>query len=592
MADTYLTAAFKDKERVKSLGAKWDAAQRSWYVPAGLDLTPFEAWLPMGGGGNKVVALLSQPVSLAVVVAPSTEVAAIKNGTTLSQLLAGVAQAVAQAFKEGVWTLVEVVDVRLRNGHVYIEVSERAPTGAVLAKTTAVIWATTANRILPEFERATGAKLAPGIKLLVRARPVFKAQFGFSLELDAIDPEYTLGDLEAKKKEIRARLQREGVFDANRKLPAPWDYSVVIVVAPPDGAGLGDFKVEAERLERFGICTFIYAHSRFQGEGAAMEIRQALSKVLDAGQVSGVLPADAVVIIRGGGAVNDLAWLNDYALARFICDLDIPVLTGIGHERDSTVLDEVANLNFDTPSKVIAGIEQVIAKRVDEARAAFAQVTESAARGAQAAHRAIDQAEVTVRSGVLSQVARARQGAAEMVSQVRMGSLRAVRAASECVRERLFEVRHLSISQLSEAKQAVPGLLADIRSGAGQAVRTAKAEAASLRDDVIEHSMVASRGALEALGRAMDDIGTDARRAVVDASAASKALMREIAGQGPEKSLGRGFAIVRGATGQALTTAAQARGGVDVHIQFRDGEVAARTTEDSKGMKNDDQHVP
>ncbi len=153
------------------------------------------------------------------------------------------------------------------------------------------------------------------------------------------------------------------MFAANKQLAVPWDFNSILVVAPEGGAGLGDFQVEADRLQHFGVCQFIYAYSRFQGEGAAREICDALQNAIAHwGRERGALP-DAVVIIRGGGAVNDLAWLNDYDLARFICDLPVPVLTGIGHERDSSVLDEVANTKYDTPSKVIASIEQVIIKR-------------------------------------------------------------------------------------------------------------------------------------------------------------------------------------------------------------------------------------
>lgn len=234
----------------------------------------------------------------------------------------------------------------MRNGHVYLELSERDNTGQPVAKARGMIWASTATRILPEFEQATGAVIGAGIKLLVRARPVFKAQYGFSLEIDAIDPEYTLGDLEARKKEIRARLQREGVFDSNRQLAPPWDYRLVLVVAPQDAAGLRDFRKEAERLAGFGICRFVYAHSRFQGEGAAREIvMTAIAALRGMGGAASTTTAtneaggaegrgkgetpDAIVIIRGGGAVNDLAWLNDYELARFICDQTQPFVLNV-----------------------------------------------------------------------------------------------------------------------------------------------------------------------------------------------------------------------------------------------------------------------
>ena len=151
------------------------------------------------------------------------------------------------------------------------------------AQARAVIWQSMASAILPAFEQATGAQLAPGIKLLVRARPVFKAQYGFSLDIDAIDPDYTLGELEARKRDIRARLQAEGVFAANKQLTPPWDFNAVLVVAPTGGAGLGDFQAEADRLQSHGICRFTYALSRFQGEGAPMEIRHALQAAPGAG---------------------------------------------------------------------------------------------------------------------------------------------------------------------------------------------------------------------------------------------------------------------------------------------------------------------
>lgn len=275
MEKTYLIVNYSDNNVAKALGARWDADQRQWYVPDGRELTPFAAWLPVGA------APVVQPGALT---AFGTDDAALsvaaKKGISLSQLLAGVSQAVAQAYRSGVWTLVEVVELRSNGGHVCMGVSERDGQGAVLAKTSAVIWQSTANTILPEFERATGAQLAPGIKLLVRARPVFKPQHGFMLEIDSIDSEYTLGDLKARKREIRERLQLEGVYAANKQLPAPWDFNAVLVVAPESGAGLGDFRAEADRLEQFGICRFVYQMSRFQGEGAAREIANALQSAL------------------------------------------------------------------------------------------------------------------------------------------------------------------------------------------------------------------------------------------------------------------------------------------------------------------------
>jgi len=551
--DTYLTAQYKDRDAVKALGARWDPTARSWYVPAGRELAPFAAWLPAGIQGEAT----SPSRALASSADQSSgEVAVVRKGTTLSQLLAGVTEAVAQAFKGGVWTMVEVVDARLRSGHVYLEVSERTARGDVVAKATAVIWATAAARILPEFERATGAKVGPGIKLLLRMRPVFKAQYGFSLEVDAIDPEYTLGDLEAKKREIRQRLQREGLFDANKQLPAPWDFNAVLVLAPEAAAGLGDFQAEAQRLAQFGVCRFVYAHSRFQGEGAAAEIRTALLEALDSWRGA---PPDAVVLIRGGGAVNDLAWLNDYELARCICELDFPVFTGIGHERDSTVLDEVAHTKFDTPSKVILGIEQVIRTRVTETKSAFEYVQQWAARTTALRKREVDQLRAAAVAGALQHVARARQTASEDFNDIRLGALGSLRDARALTQEGISEVKHLATQEVASARQVVPATYAAVLERAEQATRLAG----------------------QSVERGLDEVKAGVRRIVIEATTSSEALMREVAGQGPEKTLGRGFAFVRAADGRTVTSAANISGGDNINIQFRDGIVPARAVQGS-----------
>ncbi len=553
MANTFLDVPFKEKDEAKALGARWDAGAKKWYAPAGTDLALFSAWLP---SGNKVAAAPIKAPVTELALTPdeeSTELAAVKKGISLSQLLTGVAQAVAQAFRSGVWTIVELVEARTKNGHVYLELSERNAEGNVLATARAIIWANTASKILPEFERATGASIAPGIKLLVRAKPVFKAQYGFGIEIDAIDPEYTLGDLEARKREIRTRLKQDGVIDANKRLPAPWDYNAILVIAPQGAAGLGDFQAEAQRLERFGICRFVYAHSRFQGEGAPQEIRQVLLAAMARWTGS---PPDAVVIIRGGGAVNDLAWLNDYELAKTLCTLQVPVLTGIGHERDSTILDEVAHTRFDTPSKVIGGIEQVIRKRVSEAKASFEQLTRLASRAVQAARAKAEQRFTAIQSGATRQIGAARQQTSELMS----------------------EVRHEAHQGLREAQRQVPALMAEIRTEAANVLNMARTISTTRLENIRDRAHLDLVRSREGIQLELRDVTTYARRALSDAKTSSTALFREIAGQGPEKTLGRGFAIVRNAEGKPVTSKADVKAGHSLDIEFRDGHVATQAT--------------
>jgi exodeoxyribonuclease VII large subunit len=570
MNGTYLVTAYADKDQVKTLGARWDPARRQWYVPAGRDITPFTSWLPEGAAAPPVG---DAPAPATPSTPASNELAVTQKGIALSRLLAGVAQAISEAFKAGVWTLVEVVDTRVRNGHVYMEVSERDGNGAITAKATAVIWASQANRILPEFQQATGAQLGPGIKLLVRARPVFKPQFGFSLEIDAIDPDYTLGDLEARKREIRERLQREGLFDLNRQLPRPWDYNHVLVVAPEGGAGLGDFQAEASRLEAHGICRFIYAYSRFQGDGAAADIRTALLSALQQIELNHPWHPDAVVIIRGGGAVNDLAWLNDYGLVRCACELGIPVLTGIGHERDNTVLDEVANARFDTPSKVISGIEHTIVKRTREAKAMFELVTQRTTHALERARRMATQFYTAVEMGARQELTHAKQQTSACLSELKLDAAYQLRVAAETSHRQLTDIQHLAQQQLHQAQRDVPALMNEIRAEASQSLRTAKVLSAAEWRYVAERASTDLRQQREAVARSYVDTATHARRTLSDARSNAQALMREIAGQGPEKTLNRGFALVRDAAGQVITSATTP----DTHItiEFRDGQRAA-----------------
>lgn len=571
MSGTYLTSSFKDKDRVKALGARWDPAKRQWYVPDGLALTPFAEWLP--------AAPSASPLPSTALIRPeldqggSRSLSSAPRGVPLSQLLNGVAAAVSQAFRAGVWTLVEVVDTRVRNGHVYLEISERDSAGVVVAKASAAIWSSTASRILPEFEKATGAQIGPGIKLLVRAKPVFKPQFGFSLEIDAIDPDYTLGDLEARKREIRERLQREGLFDLNRQLSSPWDYNRVLVVAPQGGAGLGDFQAEADRLENLGICHFIYAHSRFQGDGAASEIRLELLGALARLCREGVKP-DAVAIIRGGGAINDMAWLNDYALVRAVCELDVPVLTGIGHERDNTVLDEVANIRFDTPSKVIGGIERVILQRTQEAKGLYADVIRDATRAMDTARRTMIQSFTAIESGARQELARSRTQASELLGDVKLQAAQTIRAASENTERQMHELRRLASDQLAQAKREVPARLAEIRADARQTLQNARARIEGERGFILDRATAEVRYMKDATARTFEDTTVLAQKTLADARTRTQALMREIAGQGPAKTLGRGFALVRDQDGHAVTSAASTE--AEVTIQFRDGLRAAR----------------
>lgn len=565
MSRTYLHVSYAEKDRAKALGARWDPDERKWYVTADLNLVAFQEWLPADAVAAQPEPLVALPAS------SSTEALAPARGVSLSQLLGTVEQVIRNTFPAVVWVRVEILGIHGKNGHLYLELTERSPNGSVMAKARGIIWSQTADDIVPKFQRATGAQLAPGIKLLVQARPVFKPQFDFSLHISDIDPSYTLGDLEAQKRKIREALVAEKVFDNNRRLTPPWDFFRVLVVSPEGAAGLGDFAAEANRLHQHGVCEFTYVHSRFQGEGAALEILEALQRGLES--VGDDL--DAIIVIRGGGAVNDLAWLNSYELARFICVCGIPVLTGIGHERDSTLLDEVAHRSFDTPSKVIAGVEQHVLMRARQASENFDAVLGSSQWTIERARSSIARLIGQISSASRDSVAEAKRLCTGHLVGLGGDAVRHLNRASSDSKDLLVEVKLSARNHIDQAKHGVPVAFAEVRSSATLALRQARSDIDAALPLVLTQSNNAVRTVTRSLRHEIDAVAERARNRVGKARADAEALYREIVGQGPEKTLARGFAMVSSVDGTTVTSTKAASEAKSIEIRFRDGKTSA-----------------
>jgi exodeoxyribonuclease VII large subunit len=550
----YLQVPYREKDEAKSLGARWDRESSSWFVPTGVDLAPFSKWLRADASAAPAPPT---PNSTDLAAPASSTALEVQKGIALSRLLSGVAAAISSAYREGVWVRAEVMKVDARNQNVYLELSERTADGDVTATGRGFIAARVANRILPEFQRATGATLGPGIKVLVRARPVFSVRWGLSLEIDAIDASFTLGDMAARMREIRLRLQREGLFDANKQLAAPEDFESVLVIAPEEAAGLGDFRSDADILHRHGICEFTYAHSRFQGDGAAGEILKAARQGLaDAERDRGRLP-DAVVVIRGGGAVNDLAWLNDYALARWICECPVPVFSGIGHERDNTILDEVAHTRFDTPSKVVAGIRDRIVARTRAAVETYESIMTTSERAATDRRRQSDRLVDAVKASAVAALHRARLESERLNAGIRTEAQ----------------------GQLTLARQRVPALMSDVRSGAAKAIAEVRLGAGRFFAVTGERAKAASAQARAAAATHVGVVHDRSLLLVDTARKAAEGLLREVMGQGPQRTLARGFALVRDANGRSVTRITDVASGDSVEIELADGQLGATVSE-------------
>jgi exodeoxyribonuclease VII large subunit len=265
------------------------------------------------------------------------------------------------------WVVATLADLKLERGTGTCTLVE-FEQGRELARCRAVIWAQNLQQIQDNFRRLTnGGSLQNGLELMLKLQAQLTDRFGFQVTIQDIDARYTLGEGERKLRDIRERLEKEGLFSKNRALAAPFDYTRVAVLAPTGAAGLGDFQAEAQRLQAAGLCSFDYYEAPFQGDQTRVVLPEKLRELF---RQAHLLPGqkmkrsapyyDAAVIIRGGGSALDLAMLNEYEIAKAVCLLGIPVLVGVGHEHNRGILDEVAWRSLGTPSKVISHIEETI----------------------------------------------------------------------------------------------------------------------------------------------------------------------------------------------------------------------------------------
>ncbi|MEZ5105065.1 MAG: exodeoxyribonuclease VII large subunit [Draconibacterium sp.] len=266
---------------------------------------------------------------------------------TLSELNELIKDALLDAFPSSVWVVAEISELKEnRNGHCYLELVEKKED-EIIARSRATIWSYTYRMLKPYFETTTGQLFTQGIKIMVQVSVEFHSAFGLSLNIRDIDPVYTVGDMALQRKEIVSRLQAEGVFDMNRELELPLVPQKIAVISSATAAGYQDFMNQLESNE-FGFRFYVKLfQATMQGLETVPSVIRALEKVYQYEDFF-----DAVVIIRGGGATADLSSFDNYELAFHITQFPLPVITGIGHEKDDTIIDLVAHTRLKTPTAV------------------------------------------------------------------------------------------------------------------------------------------------------------------------------------------------------------------------------------------------
>ncbi|MEN8624713.1 exodeoxyribonuclease VII large subunit [Psychrobacter proteolyticus] len=405
----------------------------------------------------------------------------------LSDYLSAVEMVIKQTFDHRVWVKAEIRNLSSKGGHYYFELAEKDDDGKVVASCRGNLWRFKAARVLAKFERATGMPLERDLTVLLKVSAGFHAQYGFSITIEDIDPSYTLGDLARQYAEMVDRLTGEGLLHLNQQLPAPFDIEHVLVIAPEKAAGLGDFQADADRLASTGACQFHYHNATFQGNHAPAEIRQAIVSAQQQFYDTYQRLPDLLVIIRGGGAVGDLAYLNDYELAALVAEQPIPVWVGIGHERDKVILDEVAHTSFDTPSKVIAAIHSHLAQLVTQTLQYQAQIKQAAQRQLNTAEQQTARQLSQIQSQTIGQLTALRKDSDYAWRSIQQSAQRQVKQAVRLTAERYTQTQTLAHQQLAKAATNSRNHQESIMQNAQQQIVQAQRDSEHLRDIVLLH---------------------------------------------------------------------------------------------------------
>lgn len=270
---------------------------------------------------------------------------------SLYELNSRIKQVLKRDFKESVWITAEITEIQFNHsGHCYLQLADKRESDeSIVATARGTIWAFTFRTLRPYFETTTGRALAKGLKVMLNVEVVFHELYGYSLNVRDIDPTYTVGDLERRRREILKRLEAEGVIDMNRELEFPLLPKTIAVISSPTAAGFGDFMNHLEKNPygyRFQVKLF---PAVMQGEKTTESVIAALERIYAYETLF-----DVVVIIRGGGSQTDLGCFDSYEMAANIAQFPLPVIAGIGHERDETIVDRVAHIRVKTPTAAAA----------------------------------------------------------------------------------------------------------------------------------------------------------------------------------------------------------------------------------------------
>lgn len=428
------------------------------------------------------------------------------------------------------WVTAELSDVRVSGGHCYMELIEKNEAGQTVAKMRATLWASVYARVRVKFEKATGRSFASGLKLMLCGSATHHNVYGLSFNVIDVDPSYTLGDMERLRREILRKLETEGVIGFNKNLPFPDAPQRIAIISAAGAAGYGDFMNHLSGNPYGFVFYPVLFPAVMQGDRTSESVREALHRI-----EMTVDLWDCIVIIRGGGATSDLNGFDDYELAKAVATFPVPIIVGIGHERDRTVLDEIAHTRVKTPTAGAAILIDRLQAAFEKASVLTREIASYASLRSEGEKRNLAAIEAMIPSQAGARMAEAKSRLAYLAAKVPV----AATALIERSRSRLLTcaqvVAHAAETRILSEQQ-------NLRSTKDSLAKTVAAAIynASLR---LERA--------EALVKALD----------------------------PQRTLERGFAVVSSG-GKTLKSSENIPDGTDLHIRLADGCLKAVTSRD------------
>ncbi|MDE6010005.1 MAG: exodeoxyribonuclease VII large subunit [Muribaculaceae bacterium] len=422
------------------------------------------------------------------------------------------------------WVVAELSDFRMHGPHAYGQLIEKDAAGKTIARIQGTIWANALFQIRRKFFATTNRDIADGMKLMLKLTASHSPAYGLSANITDVDPSYTLGDIERLRREILDTLRREGIYDANRSEPLSPAPQKIAVISAAGAAGYGDF---TNQLQASGFTFYpLLFQANMQGERTVPSILNALERI----EMS-VDFWDCVVIIRGGGATADLNWFDNLELARRVATYPIPIIVGIGHERDNTVLDYVANTRCKTPTAVAA----FLIDRLTEAEARAEELTRL----------------VTERTRNV--LAAEQQRLAHMAAMLPVLAPSRLQYESNRLERAHSLITRLATAGVNRAKMRLSDLASRLARTAGTTISRHDARLANIPDTL--RSLAGQRIRL--------------------ASNSLDSAEKMIAVLSPEATLRRGYSITR-IEGKAIRSAAEATPGTVIETTLPDGTICSR----------------